>query len=88
MKTSAILLAGVALIACFASSVPSAAQATSGASVKPKSAQSHIVPMRRDQLTLHPHGRPVRRQPAHSFTRHRFDQPTPIHNTFMGAHYY
>ena len=41
--------------------------------------------MRHDQLTLYPHGRPARRQPAYSYTRHRFDQPTPIHNTFMGA---
>jgi hypothetical protein len=88
MKPSAILLAAVLLMACVASSFPAAAQKKPQASVKPKSAQSHIVPMRHDQLTLHPHGRPARRQPAYSYTRHRFDQPTPIHNTFMGAHYY
>jgi len=40
--------------------------------------------MRHDQLTLYPHGRPARRQSANGYTRHRFDQPTPIHNIFMG----
>jgi len=88
MKPSAILLAVAAFTACLASSFPAAAQKKPLASVKPKNAQSHIVPMRHDQLTLYPHGRPKRREPAYSYTRHRFDQPTPIHNTFMGAHYY
>ena len=87
MKRTAILLAVAALTACFASCVAAAAQTASHTPVKPKSAQSHIVPMRHDQLTLYPHGRPARRQPAYSYTRHRFDQPTPIHNTFMGTHY-
>ena len=88
MKRPAILPAVVALMACFASWVPAAAQTTSRTHVKPKTVQGHIVQMRHDQLTLYPHGRPARRQPAYSYTRHRFDQPTPIHNTFMGAHYY
>jgi hypothetical protein len=88
MKRAAILLTGVVWMACFASGFPAAAQTASRTPVKPKSAQGHIVPMRHDQLTLYPHGRPKRRQPAYSYTRHRFDQPTPIHNTFMGAHYY
>jgi len=88
MKRMAILLTGVALMACFAPWFPAAAQTASRTPVKPRSARGHIVPMRHDQLTLYPHGRPARRQPAYSFTRHRFDQPTPIHNTFMGTHYY
>jgi hypothetical protein len=87
MKRRAILLAVAALMACLASWLPAAAQTASRPPVKAKSAQSHIVPMRHDQLTLYPHGRPARRQPAYSYTRHRFDQPTPIHNTFMGTHY-
>ena len=87
MKRIATLLAVAALIACFASWVPAAAQTASRPPVKPKSAQGHIAPMRHDQLTLYPHGRPARRQSAYSFTRHRFDQPTPIHNTFMGTQY-
>jgi hypothetical protein len=44
--------------------------------------------MHPDTLTLYPHGRPKPRHSAHSFTRHRFDEPTPIHNTFMGPRYY
>ncbi len=84
MQRSAILVAA-ALMACLASWVPAGAQITSHKPVKPKSGGSHIVPMRHDQLTLHPHGRPARRQPAYSYTRHRFDHSTPIHNTFMGA---
>ena len=87
MKRTAILLAVGALTACFASWVAAAAQTAAHTPVKPKSAQSHIVPMRHDQLTLYPHGRPARRQPAYSYSRHRFDQPTPIHNTFMGVQY-
>jgi hypothetical protein len=57
------------------------------AGVKPKAAASHGVPMHPHQLTLYPHGKPERRQPMYSYTRHRFDQPTPIHNTFMGSPY-
>jgi Spy/CpxP family protein refolding chaperone len=88
MKRTAILLAVAALTACFASWFPAAAQTTSHTPVKPKRAQGHTVPMRHDQLTLYPHGRPARRQPAYSHTRHRFDQPTPIHNTFMGVQHW
>jgi hypothetical protein len=88
MKRTAILLAVAALTACFASWFPAAAQTRSHTPVKPKRAQGHIVPMRHDQLTLYPHGRPARRQPAYSHTRHRFDQPTPIHNTFMGVQHW
>jgi hypothetical protein len=57
------------------------------AGVKPKAAASHRFPMHPHQLTLYPHGKPERRQPMYSYTRHRFDQPTPIHNTFMGSPY-
>jgi hypothetical protein len=84
MQQSAILVAA-ALMACLGSGFPADAQTSSHKPAKPKGASSHIVPMRHDQLTLHPHGRPARRQPAYSYTRHRFDHSTPIHNTFMGA---
>jgi hypothetical protein len=84
MKRIAILL----VVAAFALWFPAAAQTTSHTPVKPRSAQGHKVPMRHDQLTLYPHGRPARRQPAYSYTRHRFDQPTPIHNTFMGVQHW
>jgi hypothetical protein len=79
------LLTVVALIVCFAPGFAAAVQTLPPSSVKPKSAQSHKVPMRHDRLTLHPHGRPARLQSAYGYTRHRFDQPTPIHNTFMGV---
>ncbi len=88
MKRIAILLAVAGLMACSALWFPAAAQTTSHPPVKPKSAQGHIVPMRHDQLTLYPRGRPARRQAEYSYTRHRFDQPTPIHNTFMGVQHW
>ena len=87
MKRIAILLPAVALMALFAPWFPAAAQTVSRTPAKPKSAQGHIVPMRHDQLTLYPHGRPARRHPAYSYTPHRFDQPTPIRGTFMGTQY-
>jgi hypothetical protein len=75
-------------IRCFdgvlGSRVSATAQPVSHTSGKPKSAQGQKLPMRHDQLTLYPHGRPARRQSADGYTRHRFDQPTPIHNIFMG----
>ena len=67
---------------------PAEAQTAAQSGAKPKSSPSHIVPMHPHQLTLYPHGRPQRRHSAYSFTRHRFDQPSPIHNTFMGPRYY
>ena len=85
MHRMATLLTIVALTACFALRFAATAQTVSLTPARPKSAQGHKVPMRHDQLTLHPHGRPARRQPAYGFARHRFDQPTPIHNTFMGV---
>ena len=88
MKRIAILRTAIALSAFFAPWLPATAQTASRPPVKVKSAQGHIVPMRHDQLTLYPHGRPARRQPAYSFTRHRFDQPTAIHNTFMGVQHW
>jgi hypothetical protein len=84
MKRIAGLLTVVAFVG-LASGFAAVAQTGSPAPVKPKGAHSHKVPMRHDQLTLYPHGRPARREPAHSYTRHRFNQPTPIHNTFMGV---
>jgi Spy/CpxP family protein refolding chaperone len=85
MKRVPTLLTVVALMACCAPLFSAAAQTVSHTPVKPKSAQGHKAPMRHDQLTLYPHGRPARRQSAYGYTRHRFDQPTPIHNTFMGV---
>ena len=85
MKRMPTLLAIVALMASCAPVFSAAAETVSHASVKPKSAHGRKAPMRHDQLTLYPHGRPARRQSAYGYTRHRFDHPTPIHNTFMGV---
>jgi hypothetical protein len=85
MRRLSTLLTVVGLMACSGSLSQSAAQTVSPTSGKPKSAQGHKAPMRRDQLTLYPHGRPASRQSAYGYTRNRFDQPTPIHNTFMGV---
>jgi hypothetical protein len=88
MNRFATFLTAVALTACFAPWFPAAAETAPRTPVKPKSAHGHKVPMRHDQLTMYPHGKPQRRQPAYSYTRHRFDQPTPIHNTFMGVQHW
>ena len=85
MKRMPTLLAIIALMASCAPVFSAAAETVSHMSVKPKSAHGHKAPMRHDQLRLYPHGRPARRQSAYGYTRHRFDQPTPIHNTFMGV---
>ncbi len=85
MRRMSALLTIVAFMAYCAPVFPTAAHAASPAPVKPKSTQGHKVSMRHDQLTLYPHGRPARRQSAYGYARHRFDQPTPIHNTFMGV---
>jgi hypothetical protein len=85
MKRVPTLLMVVALMACCAPLFSAAAQTVSHTSVKPKSAHGHKAPMRHDQLTLYPHGRPARRQSAYGYTGHRFDHPIPIHNTFMGV---
>ncbi len=85
MKRIATFATVVALIACWASVSSAAAQTVSRRALKPKSGQGHKVPMRHDQLTLYPDGRPARREPAHSYTRHRFDHPIATHNTFMGV---
>jgi hypothetical protein len=85
MKRVPTLRTVVALIAYCASVFSAAATTVSHMPVKPKSAQGHKAPMRHDQLTLYPHGWPARRQSAFGYTRHRFDPPTPIHNTFMGV---
>jgi Spy/CpxP family protein refolding chaperone len=84
MKRLPTLLIAVSLMAC-AFVFSAAAQTVSHTSAKPKSAQGHKAPMRHDQLTLYPHGRPARLHSAYGYTRHQFDQPTPIHNTFMGV---
>ncbi len=83
LLTVAALAASVGLL-----SFPAGAQSAAHSGVKSKSRPSHIVPMHPNTLTLYPHGRPNPRHSTHSFTRHRFDQPTPIHNTFMGPRHY
>lgn len=85
MKRIATLVTAVALLGCWGPVFPQAAQTMSHRPVKPKSGLGHKVPMRHDQLTLYPRGRPARREPAYSYTRHRFDQPSAIHNTFLAA---
>ena len=85
MKRMPTLLAVIALMACCAPVFSAAAETVSHMSVKPKSAHGHKAPMRHDQLTLYPHGRPARRQSAYGSAYNRFNQPTPIHNTFMGV---
>jgi hypothetical protein len=83
MKRIAMVLTVAVLAASFGLSFPAEAQTATG--VKPKSSTSHKVPMHPHQLTLYPHGRPERRHPAHSYTRHPFNQPSPIHNTSAGV---
>jgi hypothetical protein len=85
MKRMLTLLAIVAFIACCAPVFLTAAHAASSTPVKPKSAHSHKAPMRHDQITLHPHGRPARCQSAYGSGYNRFDYPSPIHNTLMGV---
>jgi hypothetical protein len=85
MKRIPTLPTLVALMACCAPVFSLAAQTASLTSVKPRSAQGHKVPMRHDQLTLYPHGKPARRQSPYGSAYNRFDHPTPIHNTFMGV---
>jgi hypothetical protein len=85
MKRMPILLAVIALMASCAPVFSAAAETVSHASVKPKSAHGRKAPMRHDQLTLYPHGRPARRQSAYGSAYNRFNHPSPIHNTFMGV---
>jgi hypothetical protein len=88
MKRIAMLVSIAALAAPLHLSSPAVAQSASQSGVKPKSWATHKVPMHPNTLTLYPHGRPKPRHSAHSYTRHPFNQPTPIHNTFMGPQYY
>jgi hypothetical protein len=85
MKRSSTFLMIVAFMTCCAPVVSPAAQTVSRTPVKPKSAQGHKVTMRHDQLTLYPHGKPARHRSPYGSAYNRFDQPTPIHNTFMGV---
>jgi hypothetical protein len=85
MKRMPALLTVVFLIVCWTPGFAVAAQTVSSTPVKLKSTQGHKAPMRHDQLTLYPHGRPARRQSQYGYARNRFNQPTPIHNTFMGV---
>jgi hypothetical protein len=86
MKRMPTLLTVLALVAGCGPVFSAAAETVSRTSVKPKSAHGHKAPLRHDQLTLYPNGKPAKRQSAYGPTRHRFDHPTPIHNTFMGVH--
>jgi hypothetical protein len=88
MTRIAMLLTVAVLAAPLGLAAPAEAQTAAQSGAKPKSSPSHIQPMHPHQLTLYPHGRPQRRHSDYSFTRHRFDQPSPIHNTFMGPRYY
>jgi hypothetical protein len=85
MKRIPTLLMVMTLMSCGPPVLSAAAETLSHASVKPKGAQGHKVPMRHDQLTLYPHGKPPRRQSRYGSAYNRFNQPTPIHNTFMGV---
>jgi hypothetical protein len=88
MKRFVMLMSIAALAAPLLVSPPAEAQTAAQSGAKPKISASHKVPMHPHQLTLYPHGKPQRRHPAYSYSRHRFDQPTAIHNTFMGPRYY
>ena len=85
MKCMPTLLAVIALMACCAPVFSAAAETVSHTSVKPNSAHGRKAPMRHDQLTLYPHGRPARRQSAYGSAYNRFNHSSPIHNTFMGV---
>jgi hypothetical protein len=85
MKCKLTLLTIAVLMACCAPALSAAAATASHMPVKPKSAQGHKAPLRHDQLTVYPHGKPARRQSPYGSAYNRFNQPTPIHNTFMGV---
>lgn len=87
MKRVGMVLCVAALAAPVMVSSAGAQTPASKSAVKAKSPASHTVPLEPHQLSLYPNGRPERREPAYGSTRHRFDQPTPIHNTFMGPQY-
>jgi len=88
MKRFAMLMSIAALAAPLLAPAPTEAQTAAQSAVKPNNSTSHKAPMHPHQLTLYPHGKPERRHSAYSFTRHRFNQPSPIHNTFVGPRYY
>jgi hypothetical protein len=90
MRRIPTLLMLIAAILAASLDVPLSADAQTApqSGAKSKTPPSHIKPMHPSALSLYPHGRPKPRHSANSFTRHRFDHPTPIHNTFMGPRYY
>ena len=88
MKRFAMLLCVAILAAPLHLSSPAMAQAASQSGVKAKSSARHKVPMHPSTLTLYPNGRPKPRHSAHWLTQHPYNQPAPIHNTFMGPRYY
>jgi hypothetical protein len=85
VKRTQALLTIVILVTSCAPALCAAAETASHMAVKPKSANGHKAPMRHDQLTLYPHGKPARRRSPYGSAYNRFNQPSPIHNTFMGV---
>jgi hypothetical protein len=65
MKRAPTLLTVFVLMACCAPVLAAAAQTAGHTSVTPKSAQGRKAPLRHDQLTLYPHGKPARRHAAY-----------------------
>ena len=84
MKPIAILLTLAALGALLVLPAAAAVGTVSQSQIKPKKPASHMVPMHPHSLTLYPYGKPKRAQPRYSYTRHRFDHPTPVHGTIGG----
>ena len=79
---------GVAALAAYLlGPVQAEAQTAAGSGARPKSSTSRTTPMHPHQLTLWPHGKPQRRHPAYGSNRRPFNQPTPVHNTFMAPGY-
>ena len=84
MKPVAMILAVAAVAGCLASPFVASAQTVAKPHATPTTSGSHRKPMHPDTLTLYPHGRPQKRSPAYSYTRHRFDHATPVHGTLGG----
>ncbi len=84
MKRIAMLLTVAVLAASLDLSSVAEAQSASKSAAKPKAPASGVFPMDPDTLTLNPNGSSTRNPPGNRSTPHRFDQPSPVNNTFMG----
>jgi hypothetical protein len=84
MKRVAMMVALAVLAGCLVSPLVASAQTAAKPHANPKTSGSHVKPMHPDTLTLYPHGRPQKRQPAYSYTPHRFNQRTPVQGTMGG----